>query len=255
MNLGQYRLELGQLAYAVVLAGVYLFVISKRVNLLPRQIAEQGKRYFFHRPTLWLAFSVTGQSLFKHLLTEGDKFVLTVLTTPYTQGIYAVVSNYGIFTQYLTNDRLSNSTDPLPTSRRNPPNNLIETARHSRSEIYVPIIPTHHNSFETPHPSRNINPHPRATITAVPRPPDLEPPPWSKSVSTQYLPSNTVCISLLYSYHGCQRCHRIIYCISCHNRRLGKTISCDDCILHRLPCRIVGIIKRSEHGWRRTCLG
>jgi hypothetical protein len=245
----------GQLAYAIVLAGVYLFVISKRVNLLPRHIVEKGNRYFFHRPTLWLAFSVTGQSLFKHLLTEGDKFVLTVLTTPYTQGIYAVVSNYGISNQYPTNDRLSNSTNPLPTSRRNPPNNLIETSRRSQSEIYVPIIPTPYNAFETPHPSRNNNTHPCVAITTVSRPPDFQPSPWPKSVSTQYLPSNTVRIPLLYSHHGHQWSHRIIYCISCHNTRLGKTIACDDCILYRLPCRIVGIIKRSEHGWRRTCLG
>jgi oligosaccharide translocation protein RFT1 len=89
---------LGQLAYAVILAAVYLFVISKRVNLLPRRIQGEipGKTYLFHRPTLWLAASVTGQSVFKHLLTEGDKLVLTFLTTTYTQGIYAVVSNYGM---------------------------------------------------------------------------------------------------------------------------------------------------------------
>ena len=104
---------LGQLAYATVLTGVYLVVISKRVHLTPRRITMEdetpdknaegmdktvdtrGKGYWFHGPSLWLAFSVTGQSLFKHLLTEGDKLVLTFLTTPYTQGIYAVVSNYG----------------------------------------------------------------------------------------------------------------------------------------------------------------
>jgi oligosaccharide translocation protein RFT1 len=91
----------------VVLTGVYLVVISKRVNLKPRRITAvdeklrerrggtEGGGYWFHGPTLWLAFSVTGQSLFKHLLTEGDKLVLTFLTTPYTQGIYSVVSNYG----------------------------------------------------------------------------------------------------------------------------------------------------------------
>ena len=44
---------LGQLAYAIVLAGVYIVVISRRVNLLPQQIAEEGTIYLFHRPTLW----------------------------------------------------------------------------------------------------------------------------------------------------------------------------------------------------------
>jgi oligosaccharide translocation protein RFT1 len=89
---------LGQLAYAIVLAGVYLLFSFKQVNLIPQLIHEEkgGKTYWFHRPTLKLALSVTGQSLFKHVLTEGDKLVLTFLTTPYTQGIYAIISNYGI---------------------------------------------------------------------------------------------------------------------------------------------------------------
>lgn len=97
-DFGALPFGLGQLAYAVALALVYLFSSAKPANFLPREIVnkETGETYFFHRPTLWLAFSVTGQSLFKHLLTEGDKVVLTFLTTPYTQGIYAVVSNYGI---------------------------------------------------------------------------------------------------------------------------------------------------------------
>jgi oligosaccharide translocation protein RFT1 len=92
---------LGQLAYATVLAGVYFFIMSKRVgvrNLMLRKVVSRGTGgggYWFHGPTLWLAFSVTGQSLFKHVLTEGDKLVLTLLTTPYTQGLYALVSNYG----------------------------------------------------------------------------------------------------------------------------------------------------------------
>jgi len=72
---------------------------------LPRRISDgnSGKSYIFHTPTLLLAFFVTGQSLFKHLLTEGDKLVLTFLTTPYTQGLYAVVSNYGIHISILAN--------------------------------------------------------------------------------------------------------------------------------------------------------
>jgi oligosaccharide translocation protein RFT1 len=112
-EVGAIPFALGQLAYSSVVTGVYLFVISRKVNLLPRKVTpqqteatkrEEGKDgtrgnrgYWFHGPSLRLAFSVTGQSLFKHLLTEGDKLVLTFLTTPYTQGIYSVVSNYGTF--------------------------------------------------------------------------------------------------------------------------------------------------------------
>ena len=87
----------GQLVYATVLAGAYFFTMTRRGGiLLPRKLRDKdGTEFWFHRDTMWLAVSLTGQSLFKHVLTEGDKLVLTVLTTPYTQGIYAVVSNYG----------------------------------------------------------------------------------------------------------------------------------------------------------------
>ena len=113
-EVGAIPFGLGQLAYSTVVTGVYLIVLSRKVNLLPKKITplqteankgEDGKDgsqgtgeeggYWFHGPSLRLAFGVTGQSLFKHLLTEGDKLVLTFLTTPYTQGIYSVVSNYG----------------------------------------------------------------------------------------------------------------------------------------------------------------
>jgi len=89
---------LGQLAYAMTLTAVYVVAISRKVNLLPWRLEDKDnkKSYYFHTPTFWLALSVTGQSLFKHVLTEGDKLVLTILTAPYTQGIYGVVSNYGM---------------------------------------------------------------------------------------------------------------------------------------------------------------
>ena len=89
---------LGQLAYAIVFTGLLTFLVSMQRDLRPEPIVTEGDKrrtYIFHQPTLILAFSITGQSLFKHVLTEGDKFVLTMLTTPHTQGIYAVVSNYG----------------------------------------------------------------------------------------------------------------------------------------------------------------
>lgn len=43
-----------------------------------------------------LAWTFTTQSLFKFLLTEGDKMVLASSATLYNQGVYGVASNYGI---------------------------------------------------------------------------------------------------------------------------------------------------------------
>jgi oligosaccharide translocation protein RFT1 len=97
---GAIPFALGQLVYAVVLTGILTASVAvfREWDFRPKRIEGElakGRGYMFYRPTMVLAFSVTGQSLFKHVLTEGDKFVLTMLTTPCIQGTYAIVSNYG----------------------------------------------------------------------------------------------------------------------------------------------------------------
>ena len=42
-----------------------------------------------------MAVVFTQQSLFKHLLTQGDKIVLTWGSSLFDQGVYGVVTNYG----------------------------------------------------------------------------------------------------------------------------------------------------------------
>jgi hypothetical protein len=42
---------------------------------------------------------MTGQSLVKHFLTEGDKFLVSRLSPLEDQGGYAIASNYGMFLQ------------------------------------------------------------------------------------------------------------------------------------------------------------
>ncbi len=49
----------------------------------------------FHREALSLSIIFTIQSIFKHLLTEGDRIILSSLVSSYNSGIYAMVSSYG----------------------------------------------------------------------------------------------------------------------------------------------------------------
>jgi oligosaccharide translocation protein RFT1 len=51
---------------------------------------------YFDRTYLRLALSMTGQSLFKHLLTEGDKFLVSRFSPLRDQGGYALATNYGM---------------------------------------------------------------------------------------------------------------------------------------------------------------
>jgi len=63
-------------------------------HLLPR--APSSSSALWVEPShLALAFALTGQSFFKHLLTQGDKIVLSIGSSHYSQGLYALAQNYG----------------------------------------------------------------------------------------------------------------------------------------------------------------
>jgi oligosaccharide translocation protein RFT1 len=131
VDYGAIPFALGQLVYAVVLTCVLSFSVAvfRDWDFRPKRIQREdtkGEDYMFYWPTLVLAFSVTGQSIFKHVLTEGDKFVLTMLTTPHIQGTYAIVSNYGIGLHFdRSHIRFINCQNPLPAGGRIVADHLI----------------------------------------------------------------------------------------------------------------------------------
>lgn len=51
--------------------------------------------YWFDKKLLNLGMTMTKQSLLKHVLTEGDKMLISALSNDADQGIYAFVVNYG----------------------------------------------------------------------------------------------------------------------------------------------------------------
>jgi hypothetical protein len=51
--------------------------------------------------TLHLSLTMTGQSLVKHILTEGDKIILSWWSSLQNQGGYAIAVNYGALFQEL----------------------------------------------------------------------------------------------------------------------------------------------------------
>jgi oligosaccharide translocation protein RFT1 len=71
---------------------------------LPRRIASSSPTasssksavtQFVDLPLFTVAMTATGSSLLKHLLTEADKIMLSLLVSNYDQGIFAVANNYG----------------------------------------------------------------------------------------------------------------------------------------------------------------
>nr|CAG8444589.1 7615_t:CDS:2 [Entrophospora candida] len=92
---------IAQFAFTLVLIIGYIgyFIYSGEIKLLvPRKIIDQRqkKEYWFDEHFFNLSKTFTKQSLLKHVLTEGDKMLITWLSNPNDQGIYAIVVNYDI---------------------------------------------------------------------------------------------------------------------------------------------------------------
>ncbi|KAK8117674.1 oligosaccharide translocation protein RFT1 [Apiospora kogelbergensis] len=118
---GALPFALGQLGYGLGLSGVYLgygwwLASTEGFSLFPKPIADSQSAAkksdddqvtvskvdnghyalgYFYRPTLNLAASMTVQSFVKHLLTQGDTFLVSILSNPQAQGVYALANNYG----------------------------------------------------------------------------------------------------------------------------------------------------------------
>ncbi|GAB0136627.1 hypothetical protein EsDP_00004922 [Epichloe bromicola] len=102
MSMGLLPFALGQLTYGAALLVVYLvsgyrLASSCGFSLVPRPVSADGDfiASYLYRPTLRLAGSMMAQSVAKHLLTQGDTFLVSLFSTPEIQGNYALANNYG----------------------------------------------------------------------------------------------------------------------------------------------------------------
>ncbi|KAK1759924.1 Rft protein-domain-containing protein [Echria macrotheca] len=106
LEVGVLPFALGQLSYGAGLLAVYAWHgagLARRENfsLLPTRLSTTSPSSspfaltYFYRPTLRLASSMMAQSIVKHILTQGDTFLVSVLSSPTAQGVYALANNYG----------------------------------------------------------------------------------------------------------------------------------------------------------------
>ncbi|KAH6652476.1 Rft protein-domain-containing protein [Truncatella angustata] len=142
-ELGVLPFALGQLGYGTALLAVYIWygwglASSERFSLLPKRITRTDEKTsaparaatpdytlgYFYRPTLQLASSLTAQSFVKHILTQGDTFLVSVLSSPESQGVYALANNYGSLLARLV-------FQPVEESSRNYFSKLLSAAASS----------------------------------------------------------------------------------------------------------------------------
>lgn len=98
---------LGQVTYSLVIFIIYLVdmpdlrLLPVRLSQAPSQsLAVASGRYrllanFFDLNAFYLSMTMTLQSLVKHFLTEGDKFLVSYWSPLRDQGGYAIAVNYG----------------------------------------------------------------------------------------------------------------------------------------------------------------
>uniref|UniRef100_L2FIZ8 Man(5)GlcNAc(2)-PP-dolichol translocation protein RFT1 n=1 Tax=Colletotrichum fructicola (strain Nara gc5) TaxID=1213859 RepID=L2FIZ8_COLFN len=92
----------GQLSYGASLLLVFLWSGARLsstdgFSLLPKSLgpSQEYVASYFYRPTVSLASSMMAQSIVKHVLTQGDTFLVSILSSPKSQGVYALANNYG----------------------------------------------------------------------------------------------------------------------------------------------------------------
>ncbi|KAG1754150.1 Rft protein-domain-containing protein [Suillus lakei] len=99
---------LGQLAYSGTVFFSYVYQMGYPTFWPTRLATRQSSRVtasrstfyliasqYFDVSSLYLSLTMTGQSLVKHILTEGDKIILSWLSPLDGQGGYAIAVNYG----------------------------------------------------------------------------------------------------------------------------------------------------------------
>ncbi|KAK7430691.1 Oligosaccharide translocation protein rft1 [Neonectria magnoliae] len=103
-DLGVLPFALGQMTYGAALLLVYLasgyrLASSMGFSIFPKSMpATKDSRFwasYFDRATMSLAGSMMAQSVVKHLLTQGDTFLVSMLASTQVQGVYALANNYG----------------------------------------------------------------------------------------------------------------------------------------------------------------
>ncbi|KAJ1332021.1 oligosaccharide translocation protein RFT1 [Microdochium nivale] len=152
LELGVLPFAIGQLAYGFGLLGVYTWygtqlASAEGFSLLPKTPeadmakvrSQDDRRYvlgYFYKPTLQLASSMMAQSLVKHLLTQGDTFLVSIFSSPQSQGVYALANNYGSLLARLLFQPIEESSRNYfskllskSDAQPNPPKPSVEKAR------------------------------------------------------------------------------------------------------------------------------
>ncbi|KAI0373126.1 Rft-1-domain-containing protein [Pilatotrama ljubarskyi] len=90
---------LGQVAYGLTMLVSFVVACRDNLDFRPKRVTitkhDHTEALLFEPALFKLSIAMTGQSVIKHFLTEGDKFLVSRLSPLADQGGYAVAANYG----------------------------------------------------------------------------------------------------------------------------------------------------------------
>ncbi|KAI0823845.1 Rft-1-domain-containing protein [Trametes gibbosa] len=90
---------LGQTIYGLTILVSFAIACRDDLGFRPKQViimkGDRTESLLFEPALFKLSVAMTGQSVVKHFLTEGDKFLISRLSPLADQGGYAVAANYG----------------------------------------------------------------------------------------------------------------------------------------------------------------
>ncbi|KAI5304339.1 Oligosaccharide translocation protein rft1 [Ascosphaera pollenicola] len=137
VNVGVLPFAMGQVAFSLtILFGYAAAAIrlswNESISLIPRPLKHTSKAILgrFSSQLMALAANLYGQSVVKHLLTQGDSMTLAAMTSLEDQGLFALASNYGSLVARII-------FQPIEESSRNLLGRLLTTSDDRRLKVPV----------------------------------------------------------------------------------------------------------------------
>jgi oligosaccharide translocation protein RFT1 len=93
---GYGQLAFGASSLVILISHSFLYKKPLSSSLSSKFLPDAPWTWSFREWELFkLAYTTTSMSLFKHILTQADRIVLSLLVSSYDQGVYAAAANYG----------------------------------------------------------------------------------------------------------------------------------------------------------------
>lgn len=130
----------GQLVYAAV-----VYIMYRNSSYKIRPISNSGlvwKRYFSPQLfSVWRGLFI--QMIFKHLLTEGDRLLISWLCSAEEQGVYALVTNYGSILARVLFQPVEESLRLVLSKELSTPSSKTQTQMAAKNMGYILLMYFH----------------------------------------------------------------------------------------------------------------